>query len=245
MYGKQPTMKEQTANISLLPNTKAKRVSFATILYTDTDNNQVYKYRDTAIVTITPDGKTILNSGGWRTMTTKEKMDTYATPYRIYQRGGLWYVCKPDYSQESYDNAWSNSVPFYDGIILPDALSPDNVQNAKEQEAKQKLRLKQIKKFVSQITADNLPLPDSGDCWLCSLFQQTTTEENGQTHISNHIDENYMHGSLIVLAYKYFGRENSLQWVYSAVQRGQAASYHVQDVRRTVSRFLKRMEGLG
>lgn len=45
----------------------------------------------THVVTIHADGSYRLNSGGWRTVTTKSRINDFA-PVRLSQRRGEWYV---------------------------------------------------------------------------------------------------------------------------------------------------------
>lgn len=60
----------------------------------------------THVVTIHADGRYTLNSGGWRTATTKSRINDYA-PARLSQRRGEWFVCR--------DGA---EVEFCDGMTL-------------------------------------------------------------------------------------------------------------------------------
>jgi hypothetical protein len=51
----------------------------------------VVKYHATYIITIYPDGRYLLDNGGWYTVTTKARMNRYA-PVRIYSHKGEWIV---------------------------------------------------------------------------------------------------------------------------------------------------------
>jgi len=51
-------------------------------------------YHSTDIVTYFPSGIIHLDNGGWFTVTTKENMNRFS-PFHVYQRKGVWYVC-PD-----------------------------------------------------------------------------------------------------------------------------------------------------
>ena len=66
----------------------------ATTIFTD-DNITYVVYHKTAVVKYTND-KIVLNSGGWETKTTKDRMNATAyennLPYRIYQKDFVWYV---------------------------------------------------------------------------------------------------------------------------------------------------------
>ena len=51
---------------------------------------RVIRLHDTDIVKILENGDTVLNSGGWRTVTTKDRMSGHGS--RISQEKGVWYV---------------------------------------------------------------------------------------------------------------------------------------------------------
>jgi hypothetical protein len=46
---------------------------------------------NTAVVIIFPSGKYQLNSGGWKTPTTKDRINMYS-PVKVYQKKHIWYV---------------------------------------------------------------------------------------------------------------------------------------------------------
>ena len=71
----------------------------------DSDTIGVRLHR-THVVTIHADGRYTLNSGGWRTVTTKSRINHYA-PARVTQRAGEWFV--------RHDG---DEVEFCDGMIL-------------------------------------------------------------------------------------------------------------------------------
>lgn len=49
------------------------------------------KLHSTDVVTIHPDGTYTLRTGGWKTRTTKDRINKYA-PVRIHQEDYVWYV---------------------------------------------------------------------------------------------------------------------------------------------------------
>jgi hypothetical protein len=59
----------------------------------------------TTVVRIHPDNSATLNSGGWHTVTTKDRINQYS-PVRVYQRKGQWYL----ESGEEYE----------DGVVVAD-----------------------------------------------------------------------------------------------------------------------------
>lgn len=101
----------------------------------------------TDVITLHPDGSFTLDSGGWRTVTTKDRINAYA-PFEVgaglWQKDGFWFVttgqnkpiypARSDYGTPEYesameayykaDKAWreSNTVPYADGMTI----HPDN-----------------------------------------------------------------------------------------------------------------------
>ena len=81
--------------------------------------NIVTRLHSTDIVKELGDGRYQLNSGGWRTVTTKNRMNMSLCGYHLYQKAGAWYVCKGNYG-------YTGGIPYFDGMILPDAFNKPN-----------------------------------------------------------------------------------------------------------------------
>ena len=75
------------------------------------DGRTIVRLHSTDIVDVdTRDNTITLNTGGWNTVTTKERMNTvlsaFNSPYRVYQRNFQWYVqmqyyhCQACFSEE-------------------------------------------------------------------------------------------------------------------------------------------------
>lgn len=154
------------------------------------DGSEAIRLHDTDVVTFLPSGEVQLNSGGWRTVTTKERINQFANT-RMYQEKGVWYV--------------GGSV-FYDNMVLKNGKAKKVLKPNLPAIEKMK---KKIAKFVALITKDNLPIPDSGDCWYCSLHTKEG-EPMGEAfkshdHLLEHLKEGYLHGSLLVNAMREAG----------------------------------------
>ncbi len=170
-------------------------------------DDRVIRLHNTDIVTFKPNGKIILNSEGYKTVTTKDRMNDVLNQkgFSIYQLKGIWYV---SHRQEALYKV--NSVPYYDGIVIPDCFKDDKLVKKANKVEKQELKLrKDILNFSKLITKDNIPVPSSGDCWYCCLRtddNQYLGQATGNTdHLLQHIKEGYMHGSLIYNACKFVG----------------------------------------
>lgn len=147
----------------------------------------VIRLHDTDIVRVLAGGGYQLNSGGWRTKTTKERINAY-TPARISQRGGVWYM--------------SDGSLFEDNMTIDTDGKPTKPKQPAKYEAKLKVIKKQArdyaKAFVVELQAGRIDYPGSGDCWYCWMFE--TDYITNTDHIHQHIKEKYYVPSLLVNA---------------------------------------------
>jgi hypothetical protein len=171
----------------------SRMVAKATIHMKFPDGTEKWKYHDTIIIEKSPDGIYTLNSGWYRTSTTKARMEDI-TKIRIRQDRGIWY-------------AGNSSIIFYDGIRFKDG---ECVSEVREVDMKEINRVKKlIAKYVALITDDNIPFPDGGDCWYC-MMQTDKGISLGDAvpscdHLWSHMEEGYMVGSLIINAMRESG----------------------------------------
>ena len=158
------------------------------------------RYHNTDVITTYPNGNIEYTTGGWRTYTTKERLNRKA---RVWSEKGIWYIIEP---------ATGNKLEFYDGITFD--KEGKLVGEVKELDHK---RIKAVKKkiavFIKAIDElETIPFPDSGDCWDCSM--QTNEGKTlgdvtkNHSHLESHLDELYIHGSLIYNALKERGYPN-------------------------------------
>lgn len=67
----------------------------------------------TDVVTLRSDGSAILNSDGWRTVTTKDRMNTYG-PVAVFSKNYEWFIASRRPEGADFDGA----VPYRDGIVI-------------------------------------------------------------------------------------------------------------------------------
>jgi hypothetical protein len=79
-----------------------KRLGNNTFLHRIDPETLAVRLHETDVVLIHSDGTYTLDSGGWRTVTTKDRMARYS-PGRIGARDGAWFV---------------GSIPYHDGIKI-------------------------------------------------------------------------------------------------------------------------------
>lgn len=161
------------------------------------DNGAIaLKLVNTDVVTYYPDGRIVLNSGGWLTATTKKRMNDYQEEAIIYQEKGQWFAI----TRDPTGNGWAlddDPVPFADGITFwPDGT----IEGAADQEEINKRRklAKQVnayaKAYALALVNCEIPAPTSGDCFYCYH------DWGRSDHLESHIEEKYYVPSLLYRA---------------------------------------------
>jgi len=114
----------------------SKFVAKNTVRYVREDGTVVIRLHQTDILEISPAGEIVFNSGGWKTSTTKSRMNEFQHEITIIQRSGLWYI-------DAYVGSCSkeNLVPFFDGVRVHEG---NVVERKKSAHIHEKALLKQI-----------------------------------------------------------------------------------------------------
>lgn len=192
----------------------------------------------TDILQFWPDGKVVLNSGGWKTVTTKARLNEYSG-LNISQNKGIWSVSKP--------GDWKNSVLFKDDMSFDGQKFSDyNKSEKKENELRKKIR------DYSKLVVSSLPLaqPSGGDCWYCHLRENKTNKPLGDCthnteHFLSHFKEKYVVPSLVFNALEYCGcKPNGGGCAWFGVAFSQTNIGSKDQVGRFVKKYLYRQFGL-
>lgn len=208
-----------------------------TVIFTLQDGTECLKYHDTTIVTKRPDGTTVLNSGGFHTRTTKERIREFAH-VDIYQKNGVWYM--------------SDGSAFYDGIVVK-TKTPGEEYSGKTTILSEKKPVndsavnemkKQIRNYCLLITPENIPKPEAGDCFFCRTTDSGKTlgdATNNHAHLLSHLEEGYVVGSLIVNALKESHYPpTSWGFLYHEATLNKDGGNSLKDIRKVVSQYLQR-----
>ncbi len=215
------TKKEMMQGVNDVVSSKV--IENNTIRYTTTDNRDIIRLHNTDVVTKWPNGYITLNSGGWRTVTTKDRINSYSN-IRVYSKRGIWYV--------------KDDIPFFDGITFNsngECLNPIS-----DGDNEQKRLLKLIDKYIAECRKlDSFPMPSNGDCWYCMMHTQDGKSlgeaTDNKDHLMSHLEEKYIHGSLVVNALKAAG--------YNETQLGYV--YRIKDIGiRAIRRYFKNNLGI-
>lgn len=164
---------------------------------TKTEEGYGIRLHNTVVVELLKD-RVILNSGGWKTLTTKDRINGYS-PSRIFQRDHIWFVGSED-------------TPYFDGIELSyngrvlNAKKDKNEKIVKQQTSMLKKIDSYVSGFMKKIEEGKLPEPSGGDCWFCSMKTKEGTTlgdtTNDNQHLLDHMKEKYYVPSLLVNAIK-------------------------------------------
>lgn len=227
-------MTTKTESLKNIQCTTSRVVANNTFMYTAMDTSTVFRLHMTDIVTIKPDDSYILNSGGWRTVTTKERINRYLPGgVALFSVKGVWKL---------FGQQWC--VLFEDGMVIPADRSKPKVQWEKQHTARLRTYQKQIKAYTDKmkgmIAEGNLPKPEIGDCFFCMAEpgqEARLSHKNplgNNDHIIQHLKEKYVHGHLIFNAMIWAGyRPEQMPYVYGGDQAV-----------RAVRRYLKFRVGL-
>lgn len=189
----------------------AKIIANNTVEYTTTDGRTVIRLHQTDIVTTMPNGDIVLNTGGWQTVTTKERLNRYA-PASIYSHNGVWII---RYAGQEY--AYQDGLTIHaDGQIS--GVGPDP-NETKKLRARAK---KYARGYVTALRKGQISEPSAGDCWYCALHTKDDAMPlGGPDHILAHFDESYYVPSLVLNALKRFGASRAAQHNTACALTGQ------------------------
>lgn len=232
-------MKSFTEAVEKLGTRNSRKLANNTYLEKQPDGTIAVRLHSTNVVIYSPDGTITLNSGGWRTPTTKDRINTYS-PLLVSQERGIWYVGK---------TYWDKAATFADGLTYKDGVISGAGEAPKKQEALRKRVQKFARTYIQKLGAGEIPAPSGGDCWLC-------LGKMSGDHILSHIDEGYYVPTLIVNAFKDLGAAPVQMWGLQEIwgQLPEASESKTQarftqwatDVRsrRMLTRYLYRQLGL-
>lgn len=239
IYGRPDTRQSMRQIMEGVPHVgRPARIANNTVRYSRADGATVTRLHNTDIVVQHADGTFTLNSGGYRTMTTKGRINRFS-PAEVYSDRGIWYVRDPRHDYP---------VPFKDGMRVDASGLPQHVTPAKATaEVRRQRRLRaRIKRFCDRVDhLATIPEPNPGDCWLCMLHDQSgkPMDAADPSHVHSHVQENYLHGSLIYNAMRDAGNsDQGIGYAYYFANKGERFSR--DRIKRALRRYVTRSYGL-
>jgi hypothetical protein len=208
--------------------------------------NIAVRLHNTDVVLYKPDGGFVLDTGGWHSVTTKDRINGYA-PHgvKVYSNDGIWsvYGTPPVKEGERYTD-WANRsalCDFADGLEFDKEGKPVNPPASLrlQEKALQKAIKKYVDGFVALAMEKGIAYPSGGDCWGCHFEEMNAYRESGMRgrsldvvkanpmgfdHYFGHFEEDYYVPSLLYKAFCYCGYGNSPQcgvwWPHVAEEQG-------------------------
>jgi hypothetical protein len=248
---------------NLIPaNRQTKKIARNTYARRESDGRIVIKYHATDIITLTPDGVVTATAPGWHTVSTKDRFNTFLSPFGVSQTKGIWYWVRPATPKEAAAGLYRGSGGrFTDGDqIGPRGQLRTQATAAGDLETRKLLR--DIGKFA-KLCGDALPLnpPGPGDCFYCQMRVVPTAEEKAAakgpapvcgkvlgdatgdlSHLLSHMEERYVVPSLVYHAMKEAGATDFLlAEAFGQIPGARGQLGFVRDrVKSAVRRYLKR-----
>jgi hypothetical protein len=151
------------------------------------DGDYAVRLHDTDVVTIHKDGTYTLDTGGWQTVTTKDRINAFS-PARVWSDRGVWYL-------GGNEKKWA----FEDGVRVDGegkVVSGASAMGEKlgHEKKLQKAIRKYIDGYCKHVVENGLQTPDGGDCWgcyfgLCNIAKEERHEDGLGRHVAPNPDE--------------------------------------------------------
>lgn len=236
-----------------LGNRESRKLENNTYLVKD-GNHVAVKLHATNVITFRDDGQIVVDSGGYATVTTKDRINKYLPdPWRMYQEKSTWYLTK-GYHGETHDRyRFSRKA-----ILMPNGEVVGAVLYDPKLEKKEQTMIRKAnqfaKNYVEALFKGKVQAPDAGDCWYCAMRDSSgkTLGELGRDnadHIEGHIKEKYYVPSMIFRASEVFGVSIAAKSVLFSIWDG---SYTPNDwldgvakeqLQKSLARYVKRQLG--
>lgn len=224
-------------------NRNSKKLKNNTYLERKADGDIAVRLHSTDIITLHRNCSATLDSGGWRTMTTKDRLNEYG--FIISQQEGIWMY----HGIQRWPYKQSAPVLFKDGMRVgtnngevvaghPETDEMDSIKKLRER----------IKKYA-RLCSDSLPIPHPGpgDCFFCSLVDKDSGKPWGDDktdHLLSHMEEGYVVPSLVYNALKEDGELNSMTMQGAFGGENKLLDLAQEHVRRAVRKYMYRRFGI-
>lgn len=198
------------------------------------------RYHNTDVLTFNENGTIKVDSGGFMSPTTKERINSYLPPYapRLYQSNSVW----------NWHRNGKRPVTFANGDVIGKRGAVIGTGSNSAEVKRVALLCKQINKYA-KLCADSLPLnpPSGADCWYCAMKTEAGIPLGDATkntnHLEEHMKESYVVPSLVYNALIACGYDPQKSFIFSSVFGSGSGGYNWL-VKRAVTRYLKAQFGL-
>ncbi len=224
----------ERAFASAKDKSKGKPISTSTRVVQRGEDYAV-RYHETDVVTYKADGSIVLNTGGWLTMTTKERMTEHLPAgYRVASVKGRWFLMTYDSTPIGPDTfAWR------DGITITPSGSVtgfERIDLVAEQDAENKRIDKAVKAYVEAITPVVIREAHEhagGDCFGC-----LAPDAFDVSHLALHMEEGYYPFRLLVNAVADKGYPSPMV-ILGQASSAPSSEWALRTVRKIVAGYLR------
>lgn len=202
------TVRSYDAAREYLGDKQDRSIGHNTRLVRRDDGAICVKYHGSPVVTYMPTEMvtggpvTILNSCGWLTMTTKERINAFCPDnFRVWSDRGTWRLYRLPITRDPENESWT----FADGITIDSYSRVFNAGPVNQDKMNRKLTATiraYAKKYAAELVAGNIPEPGAGDCFYCAMVAEDGTQVGGNDHLKSHLEESYLVPSLLMQAIK-------------------------------------------
>jgi hypothetical protein len=181
-----------------------KKIDHNTYAYRDIDGTIRICLHNTDIITVSPNEVITLTSGGWKTATTKDRLNCNLGPcIRITQSKGLWYIHQEGRATQLFE----------DGMVIGKSRGKSDKKALQLRE-----KVKQFaKKYIAKLQAGEMDAPGPGDCFLCCMdtTDNATSAQlrNWADHIQSHMREGYYVPRMLYNALNTMPASQVMKWV--------------------------------
>ena len=229
---------------------KSRVIENNTIRYHKSDGTRVIRLHFTDIVTFHPDDSITLNSNGYQTPTTKDRMNRFS-PFQIYQEKNIWYVVN-NYG-EGETHVFADGITFYlNGTVKGEGEDPKVFIKLNKEINKY------VKGYMTALVNRQIRLPSGGDCWDCymkgddgrTMGDMKKFNPGEENHITSHFKEKYYVPTLLINAMEEFGCSQAAQhaagfWMGAHSERSEFfESVGKDQIAKSMKRYLKRRLGM-
>ena len=178
------------------PAVKSNLVGRNTVQWFDEQGRRFIRLHDTDILTFQPDGAILINTGGWNTPTTRDRLNAHLPDdWRVHTDRGSLVLSGDDRKGIVRVVSFRQKVRIgpRKGIVADTAL---------DMEKDRKL----IDGYMNKIKKmRELPRPDSGDPW---VNPDKVTGKYSESNVRDWLKTEYVFGSFIVAAGRYAGLQD-------------------------------------
>jgi hypothetical protein len=197
IYGEKLTVKQMTKIAEDCGLVFLRKLENNFSLNDTPDGHRAYIFHEVVILRHVEENTWRIRTGGYWTLTTKDRLNKalrdVGCPLRVWQERGKWYLSDFHNSYQKKD-----AVQLFDGIVIDLAtLKVANPEEGEPAEFDRQHYEKLIKQYCKELKElEKLPAQDNGDCWYCHFME----EPDNTSHLIAHLEEGYIHGSLILNA---------------------------------------------